>query len=138
MSTHIVTVWHYNADSLLQQPENNELPHKKPSVMAISGQNHGVVGKDGIAIFLVLFALVIRDDGGEVAGSVEVDIAVHLLAIELSKISGVLLRNVPIAVELANHRTILCLGSLTKFHEHGAAGLVAALIHGSQQANIGR
>ena len=48
MPTHIDTVWHYNADSLLQQPENNELPHQKPSVMAISGQNHGDVGKDGL------------------------------------------------------------------------------------------
>ena len=48
MSTYIYTVWHYNTDSPHRQPENNELPHKKPSVMAISGQNHGGVGKLGL------------------------------------------------------------------------------------------
>ena len=53
MSTYIYTVWHYNTDSPHRQPENNELPHKKPSVMAISGQNHGGVGKLGITEQLV-------------------------------------------------------------------------------------
>ena len=116
MSTHIFTVWHYNADSLPQQPENNELPHKKPSVMAISGQNHGGVGKLGLVIrrrtepgqgLLVPRYTVIL-----VSHKVYSNPEMSLKSKGWSSLSGPLLelRNVPIAVELANHRTILAFG----------------------------
>ena len=49
-----------------------------------------------VAVFLTLFALVIGNCGGKIAGPVEVDVPVDLLAIQFSEVRGVLLRYVRI------------------------------------------
>ncbi len=59
-----------------------------------------------IAVLLRLFALLIREGGGEIAGPVDIDVSVDLTGIEFSKIRGVLLRDVCVTIELADDRAI--------------------------------
>lgn len=58
-------------------------------------------------ILLPLLAFTIGDDGGEIAGAMEVNVPIDLLAIELSKVRSVLLRDMRVTIELSDNRAIL-------------------------------
>ena len=59
-----------------------------------------------VAVFSSLLALAVSDCAGKIAGPVEVDAALDLMAIQLGKVRGVLLGHVRVAIEFANDGAI--------------------------------
>ena len=54
-----------------------------------------------------MFGFAVCDDGREITGAVAVYLSIEVQTIELSKLQGVLLRDVHVAVEFADNRAIL-------------------------------
>ena len=59
-----------------------------------------------VAVFLALLALCIRYRGWEIARAVEVYVSIDLMTIQLSKISGIVLGYVCVAIEFTDDGTI--------------------------------
>ena len=66
-----------------------------------------------VKVRLVLLTVFAGNHGWEVAGAMEVDVAIERVATQCVKVFGVLLGDMAVAIRLANYRFILTLSDLS-------------------------